>query len=102
MDPNSFCSVMFSRGCPFNCNFCASWKIWTRKARFHTPQYIVNAIEHVHKNIGTKFIRFDDDTFTFKKKPVLEICRLLKEKIFPLNDIVILALSLSVMDFSEK
>jgi radical SAM superfamily enzyme YgiQ (UPF0313 family) len=78
-DKNVFKSVMFSRGCPFDCNYCASYKLWSRKTRFHTPSYIVQMIKHIHQKFGTDFFQFDDDTFTLKKKPVLDICRMIKE-----------------------
>jgi anaerobic magnesium-protoporphyrin IX monomethyl ester cyclase len=79
-DKNVFRSVMFSRGCPFDCNYCASYKLWSRKTRFHTPSYIVQMIKHIHQKFGTDFFQFDDDTFTLRKGPVFEICRLIKQE----------------------
>ena len=75
---NVFKSIMFSRGCPYNCNYCASYKIWSRKTRFHTPAYIVKMIKHLNGTFGTDYFQFDDDIFTLKKEPVFEICRLIK------------------------
>ena len=77
---NVFQPIMFSRGCPFRCSFCASHKIWTRHSRHHSPAYIVRMIKRSHQRFGTKYFRFDDDTFTLKKAPVLEICRRLKQE----------------------
>ncbi len=79
-DKNVFRSVMFSRGCPFDCNYCASYKLWSRKTRFHSPAYMVKMIKHIHQKFGTDFFQFDDDTFTLKKEPVFEICRMIKQE----------------------
>ncbi len=77
---NVFRSVMFLRGCPFDCNYCASYKLWSRKTRFHTPVYIVKMLKHIHEKFGTDFFQFDDDTFTLRKEPVFEICRMIKQE----------------------
>lgn len=79
-DKNVFKSIMFSRGCPFNCNYCASYKIWSRKTRFHSPQYMVAMVKHINEKFGTDYFQFDDDTFTLKSEPVFEICRLIKKE----------------------
>lgn len=77
---NVFKSIMFSRGCPFNCNYCASHKLWSRKTRVHTPSYIVEMIKHLNHKFGTDYFQFDDDTFTLKSEPVFEICRLIRQE----------------------
>lgn len=84
-DKNAFKSIMYSRGCPFDCNYCASHKIWTRKTRAHSPSYIVRMIKHIHYKFGTTYFRFDDDTFTLKPGPVREICELLKHEKLPIK-----------------
>lgn len=84
-DKNTFQSVMFSRGCPFYCNYCASYMIWTRKPRYHSPSYIVKMIKHIHQKFGTNYFRFDDDTFTLKRRSVHEICQLLKQEQIPIK-----------------
>jgi uncharacterized radical SAM superfamily protein len=82
---NVFRSVMFSRGCPFDCNYCASHLLWTRKIRFHTPSYMIRMIKHIYRRFGTEYLQFDDDTFTLKKDHVLEICRLIKKERLPIK-----------------
>ena len=75
-----FRSIMFSRGCPFQCTYCASHKLWTRKVRFHTPSYMVAMVKHLHQKFGIEYFQFDDDTFTLKKKSVVDFCSLLKQE----------------------
>lgn len=65
-----------SRGCPFQCNFC----LWNQvvyqngKYRFFSAKRVVDEMEEVVKKHGAKEIYFDDDTFTAKKRQVLDIC----------------------------
>jgi radical SAM superfamily enzyme YgiQ (UPF0313 family) len=79
-DHMDFGYVMTGRGCPFECTFCASKKVWKKQTRYRSPKNVVEEIEHVHKTYGTKFFYFVDDTFTLKKKRTKEICNLLLEK----------------------
>ncbi len=71
--------VSLSRGCPGNCTFCGSPKLWQHKVRFHSPEYFVNQLELLYKR-GVTFFYFSDDTFTFKKNLVIEICRKILER----------------------
>ena len=73
-------NVMTSRGCPFNCNFCATPINWGRTVRTRTPQSIVEEIEFLIKKYGVQVIFFFDDTFNVNKKRVEEICNLILEK----------------------
>lgn len=66
--------VSLTRGCPGNCTFCGSPQLWGHKVRFHSPDYFVNQIELLFKK-GITFFYFSDDTFTFKKNIVIEICK---------------------------
>jgi radical SAM superfamily enzyme YgiQ (UPF0313 family) len=72
--------VMTGRGCPFECTFCASKKVWKKITRYRSPENVVREVEYVHKKYGTTFFYFVDDTFTLKKRRTKEICKLLLEK----------------------
>ncbi len=66
--------VSFTRGCPGNCTFCGSPQFWGHRVRTHSPIYFVDQLECLyHKGIQSFY--FSDDTFTFKKKHVLAICK---------------------------
>ena len=71
--------IMTGRGCPFECTFCASKKVWKGHVRFRSPENVVEEVKHVHDEYGTKFFCFVDDTFTLNKKRTKRICELLVE-----------------------
>jgi radical SAM superfamily enzyme YgiQ (UPF0313 family) len=71
--------IMTGRGCPFECTFCASKKVWKGHVRFRSPESVVEEVKHVHDKYSTKFFYFVDDTFTLNKKRTKKICELLVE-----------------------
>ncbi len=66
--------LILSRGCPGACTFCGSPRFWKRKVRFHSATYFVDQIERLHRK-GVTFFYVSDDTFTLRKKRVIDICR---------------------------
>jgi len=57
-------NIIASRGCPFECAYCASNTIFRRKVRYRSPFSVVDEIEYLLKNFGGKHFWFSDDTFT--------------------------------------
>ena len=78
--PDAFGSIYATRGCPYHCIFCASHRIWSRKVRRRTPENIVDEIKYVQKTFKTRNFRFEDDSFTYDKKFVDDVCDLLIEE----------------------
>jgi len=72
--------IVTTRGCPYECAFCASPKLWERRIRFRSPENTVEEIEHLVKKFGVKEIHFEDDNLTLKKEHVIKICELLIAK----------------------
>ncbi|MBN1804551.1 MAG: radical SAM protein [Sedimentisphaerales bacterium] len=73
--------MMTSRGCPYNCAYCAT-SIWKRKIRYRSVDNVINEIKFVRDRYGTRQFTFKDDSFTVSKKRVLQICdRLINENI---------------------
>lgn len=66
--------VNTSRGCPYNCSFCSSRIIWGRKHKARSPKNVVNEIEYLIKEYGTKGIYFREDNFTLNRERVIGIC----------------------------
>lgn len=72
--------VTTTRGCPYECSFCASPMLWDRKIRFRSPENTVAEIEYLVKVFGVKEIHFEDDNLTLKKEHIKGICELILEK----------------------
>jgi radical SAM superfamily enzyme YgiQ (UPF0313 family) len=52
-------TVLFSRGCPFKCDFCAN--LVQSSARFRKPKLIIEEIEYLKKYYGVKGLAIKDD-----------------------------------------
>lgn len=70
----SFGSVFAVRGCPYNCFFCGSRKVWSREVRFRSPEHVVREIQGLQK-MGLKSIYFEDDIFGVNKKYINDLCK---------------------------
>jgi len=78
--PNYYSRIFSSRGCPFNCIFCDSHRVWGRNVRFRSPENIVKEIKELIGKYNVKNFTFSDDTFTLNKERTKEICKLIKNK----------------------
>jgi len=76
---HAFSSIFATRGCPYDCTFCGSRYIWSRRVRFRSPESIVGEINRLRK-LGINTIRFDDDTFGINKKFIRDLCLAIKSK----------------------
>jgi tRNA A37 methylthiotransferase MiaB len=73
---NAFKSIFAIRGCPYNCFFCGSHKIWSRKVRFRSPENVIEEIKSLQKK-GLRLVHFDDDTFGINKQYINDLCNAL-------------------------
>jgi len=74
----AFSYIMATRGCHYNCFFCGSHKIWSRKVRFRSPVNIVREIKGLQKK-GLKLVRFIDDTFGVNRQYINDLCSTIKK-----------------------
>ncbi len=65
--------MITTRGCPYHCTFCNK-SIWGGACRFRSALNVVEEIELAVRNFGIREIYFCDDTFTLKRKRVIEFC----------------------------
>jgi len=74
--------VLTSRGCPYNCSFCASNVTWKRRLRFRGIENVLTEIKMLKEQFGVKEIHFCDDNFTMDTERAKKMCEfLIKEKI---------------------
>ncbi len=70
-----------SRGCPYDCVFCARKTIWPRgEIRFFSVKRVVSEVETLLKNYGVRAIHIWDDCFPLSKKRLRELIKALEKK----------------------
>ncbi len=65
--------IISARGCPNRCIFCDT-SVFSRRIRYHSPEYILEMIAYLVNHFGMREIIFEDDQFLIKKERVAEIC----------------------------
>lgn len=63
-----------SRGCPYNCSFCASNIAWKRTVRLSSSERVIEEILYMINNYKINNFLFFDDNFDTNKKRAFEIC----------------------------
>jgi anaerobic magnesium-protoporphyrin IX monomethyl ester cyclase len=76
--PKPFAMVQSVRGCPYQCNYCV--KSFGTKTTVLKPEDIILHIKELKQLFNINSLRFIDDTFTFDKERVINICKLIIEE----------------------
>lgn len=79
-----FTTMITSRGCPFNCKFCACSAFSNRQIRYRSAENVVEELE-ILQNQGYEEIGFVDDNFLLNEKRIEKICALIRERDLNLN-----------------
>lgn len=75
---NSSAVIAASRGCPYDCAFCASPTMYRRRIRYRDPARVAEEIKHVRDTYGIQEFRFSDDEINPTRKRTLEMCRAIR------------------------
>jgi anaerobic magnesium-protoporphyrin IX monomethyl ester cyclase len=78
VEPVDIMSV--TRGCPYSCAYCDIAPLWGKTCRTFSPKRIVDEMEHLSKNFGTKGVYLISDNFTIRKNETLTFCEELKKR----------------------
>lgn len=78
-------SIMTSRGCPYQCSYCATNQIWQRNIRRRSVENVINEIEYRISEQNIREFNFLDDCFTMNKNWILEFCNLILRKNISIN-----------------
>lgn len=73
-------SMIVSRGCPFQCTFCAVHQTMGRRWRIRSPANVVGQIIALKERWGLEGIWFKDSIFNLNKKWTADFCHLLIER----------------------
>lgn len=72
-------SILTSRGCPYNCNFCNSFLMKRYKSvRFRTAEDVANEIIFLSKKYNVLDFRIQDDIFSINKKRLEKLASILE------------------------
>lgn len=66
-------SIITSRGCPFNCEFCSVHSVVTRVWRKRSAENILSEIDFLVKNYRINLIEFEDDMLTLDRSRIVKI-----------------------------
>ena len=78
-DGERFAVVVASRGCPAPCSYCAVPHIFGRRLRRRDPDRIADEVEALADQ-GVTYVHFVDDTFTWNRRWVLQLCDALRAR----------------------
>jgi len=68
-------TILTSRGCPYNCSFCASRIVSGKKYRMHSAEYVLEEMQMLKTDYHARQLLITDDTFTINHERLENICR---------------------------
>ena len=77
---NLILPVISSRGCPFRCAFCLASRMAGSVVRVRSPKNVVDELEWLKNEFAPDAFTFHDETFTYDKNRVFEICEEIRRR----------------------
>lgn len=77
--------VLTSRGCPFDCTYCAGRRITGRKMRFRSAEKVVDEMERLHRDFDVRVFAVTDDNFSLNRRHVERFCAALDARRLPVR-----------------
>jgi len=78
-------SAMGTRGCPHDCNYCATNNIWHRRVRRRSVKNVIDELKYRIKKDSIYEFNFLDDCFTVNKNWTEEFCDSILREGLPIN-----------------
>ena len=72
-------SLLTSRGCAFNCDFCTANAMW-KYPRYHSAEYVVDEIEYLQREYGIDMLYITDDNFCSNVSRLKRIADLMEQR----------------------
>ncbi len=66
--------IIFNRGCPYKCTFCAAHTLSPRKQRRRSTANVLAEMAHLQSKYGVKEFHFEDDCFNCDREAVIDFC----------------------------
>ena len=80
LESGRYLSLLTSRGCPFNCNFCIIPATNERKWRYRSPENVVSEIEYMIQHFEVYEYHLEDVNPTADEKRIIRLCELIQDK----------------------
>lgn len=85
-------SVLLGRGCPYNCTYCSNHALKKvangSYVRFRSPENILQEVIYIHQNYQYRKIYFEVETIAVNKAWMIELCNLLKNFNYTINNAI--------------
>jgi len=78
-------TIITSRGCPYDCVFCAVQNLTGRAVRFRDVARVADEMERAVKTSPVRHFVFVDDVLTLKKTRIHDLCEILSGKNLPVT-----------------